>query len=102
MCDRRELRFTVRRPPISEVSPCGHRPSGSDFACSVHVSVTPAHIADFAPEDRLALAVFWRDVPTYRTVTATTDIPGRSTLAPTGIGLFPGLKSRVSSQRRSR
>jgi hypothetical protein len=37
-----------------------------------------------------------------RTVTATTDIPSRSSRAPLGIGFLPGLKSRVSSQRRLR
>jgi hypothetical protein len=57
------LRFTVRRPPTGEVSPCGHRPSGRDVACSVHVGVAPASIAGLALEDRLALAVSGCDVP---------------------------------------
>jgi hypothetical protein len=58
------LRFTVRRPPTGEVSPCGHRPSGGDVACSVDVGVAPSGIAGFALENRLALAVSGRDVPT--------------------------------------
>ena len=36
------MRFTVRRPPIGEVSPCGHRPSGGDVACSIGVGVAPS------------------------------------------------------------
>jgi hypothetical protein len=64
LCGRRaELRFTVRRPPAGEVSPCCHRPSGGDVACSVHVGVAPASIAGLALEDRLALAVSGCDVP---------------------------------------
>ena len=59
----RELRFTVRRPPTGEVSPCWHRPSGGDVACSVHISVAPTGGASFALEDRLALAVPGCDVP---------------------------------------
>jgi len=51
------LRFTVRRPPSGEVSPCCHRPSGGDVACSVDVGIAPTGIAGFALEDRLALAV---------------------------------------------
>ncbi len=35
------MRFTVRRPPNGEVSPCCHRPSGGDVACSVDVGVAP-------------------------------------------------------------
>jgi hypothetical protein len=58
------LRFTVRRPPTGEVSPCCHRPSGGDVACSVDVGVAPSGIAGLALEDRLALAVSGRDVPT--------------------------------------
>jgi hypothetical protein len=58
------LRFTVHRPPTGEVSPCGHRPSGGDVACSVHVGVAPTGGAGFALEDRLALAVSGCDVPT--------------------------------------
>ena len=60
------MRFTVRRPPTGEVSPCCHRPSGGDVACSVHVGVAPASIAGFALEDRLALAVPGYDVPARR------------------------------------
>ena len=57
------MRFTVRRPPNGEVSPCGHRPSGGDVACSVHVGVAPSSSAGFALENRLALAVSECDVP---------------------------------------
>ena len=57
------MRFTVRRPPTGEVSPCSHRPSGGDVACSVHVGVAPSGSAGLALEDRLALAVPGRDVP---------------------------------------
>ena len=57
------MRFTVRRPPAGEVSPCGHRPSGGDVACSVDVGVAPTGSAGFALEDRLALAVSGCDVP---------------------------------------
>ena len=57
------MRFTVRRPPIGEVSPCCHRPSGGDVACSVDVGVAPTSSAGFALENRLALAVPGSDVP---------------------------------------
>ena len=57
------MRFTVRRPPTGEVSPCCHRPSGGDVACSVDVGVAPSGSAGFALEDRLALAVSGSDVP---------------------------------------
>ena len=57
------MRFTVRRPPTGEVSPCCHRPSGGDVACSVDVGVAPSCSAGLALEDRLALAVPGRDVP---------------------------------------
>jgi hypothetical protein len=57
------LRFTVRRPASAEVSPCCHRPSGGDVACSVHVGVAWPSVAGFALENRLALAVFGGDVP---------------------------------------
>ena len=57
------MRFTVRRPPIGEVSPCGHRPSGGDVACGVDVGVAPASSAGFALEHRLALTVPGCDVP---------------------------------------
>ena len=64
LCGRSaELRFTVRRPPTGEVSPCGHRPSGGDVACSVDVGVAPPSRAGLALEDRLALAVSGRDMP---------------------------------------
>jgi hypothetical protein len=56
------LRFTVRRPAGAEVSSCCHRPSGGDVACSVHVGVARPCVADFALENRLALAVLGCDV----------------------------------------
>ena len=55
--------FTVRRPADAEVSPCCHRPSGGDVACGVDVGVTRPRAAGDALENRLALAVFRRDVP---------------------------------------
>jgi hypothetical protein len=60
------LRFTVRRPASAEVSPCCHRPSGGDVACGVHVGIAQARVAGDALENRLALAVFRRDVPAVR------------------------------------
>ena len=57
------MRFTVRRPPTGEVSPCCHRPSDGDVTCSVEVGVAPPGSAGLALEDRLALAVFGCDVP---------------------------------------
>jgi hypothetical protein len=57
------LRFTVRRPASAEVSPCCHRPSGGDVACSVHVGVARPCRAGFALENRLALAVSGRNMP---------------------------------------
>lgn len=57
------MRFTVRRPPTGEVSPCCHRPSGGDVSCSVDIGVAPSGIAGLALEDRLALAVFGCDMP---------------------------------------
>ncbi len=60
---RAELRFTVHRPPCGEVSLCWHRPSGGDVAGRVHVGVARPRFAGDAREDRLALAVFGRDVP---------------------------------------
>ena len=57
------MRSTVRRPPTGEVSPCGHRPSGGDVACSVDVGVAPASSAGFTLEHRLALTVPGSDVP---------------------------------------
>ncbi len=56
--------FTVRRPPVGEVSPCNHRPSGGDIPCSVHVGIASAGRAGLALEDGLALAVPRCDVPT--------------------------------------
>ncbi len=58
------MRFTVHRPPTGEVSLCWHRPSGGDVAGRVHVGVAPPGFAGDAREDRLALAVFGRDMPT--------------------------------------
>jgi hypothetical protein len=60
------LRFTVHRPASAEVFPCCHRPSGGDVACGVHVSVARTRTAGDALENRLALAVFRRDMPTGR------------------------------------
>jgi hypothetical protein len=57
------LRFTVHRPASAEVSPCCHRPSGGDVACGVHVSIARARTAGDALKNRLALAVFRRDMP---------------------------------------
>lgn len=57
------VELTVRRPPIGEVSPCCHRPSGGDVACSIDVGVAPPGSAGLALEDRLALAVSGCDVP---------------------------------------
>ena len=80
------MRFTVRRPPIGEVSPCGHRPSGGDVACSVDVGVAPTGRAGFALEDRLALAVPGGDVPARGA--SLRRIGGRDLLDPT-VGLVP-------------
>jgi hypothetical protein len=63
---RTELRFTVRRPAGAEVSPCCHRPSGGDVVCGVHVGVARPRAAGDALENRLALTVFRRDMPTVR------------------------------------
>jgi hypothetical protein len=57
------LRFTVHRSASAKVSPCCYRPSGGDVACGVHVSVARARTAGYALENRLALAVFRRDMP---------------------------------------
>lgn len=58
------MRFTVRRPASAEVSPCWHRPSGGDVACSVYVGVARPCGAGDALKHRLALAVVGCDVPT--------------------------------------
>ena len=60
------MRFTVHRPASAEVSPCCHRPSGGDVACGVHVSIARPCAAGVALENRLALAVFRRGMPTGR------------------------------------
>lgn len=60
------LRFTVHRPASAEVSPCCHRPSGGDIACSVYVGVARTCGAGLAVEYRLALAVSGSDVPARR------------------------------------
>ena len=57
------MRFTVRRPASAEVSPCCHRPSGGDVTCGVHVGIARARSAGDTLENRLALAVFRRDMP---------------------------------------
>jgi hypothetical protein len=82
LCGRRaELRFTVRRPASAEVSPCCHRPSGGDVACSVHVGVARPGGAGFALENRLALAVSGSDVPARRA--SLRRVRGRDLLDPT-------------------
>ena len=75
------MRFTVRRPPTGEVSPCCHRPSGGDVACSVDVGVAPSCIAGFALENRLALAISRSDVPARGATLR--RIRGRNLLDPT-------------------
>ncbi len=57
------MRFTVRRPASAEVSARCHRPSGGDVTCGVDVGVARARAAGDALENRLALAVFRRDMP---------------------------------------
>ena len=75
------MRFTVRRPASAEVSPCCHRPSGGDVACSVHVGVARPRGAGFALENRLALTVFGRDVPARGA--SLRGVRGRDLLDPT-------------------
>ena len=75
------MRFTVRRPANAEVSPCCHRPSGGDVACSVHVGVARPCVAGFALENRLTLAVPGRDVPTCGA--SLRRLRGRNLLDPT-------------------
>jgi hypothetical protein len=75
------MRFTVRRLPSGEVSPCGHRPSGGDVACSVDVGVAPSSRAGLALEDRLALAVIGSEVPAHRA--SLRRVRGRNLLDPT-------------------
>ena len=60
------MRFTVRRLASAEVSPCCHRPSGGNVSCGVDVGVARPRTAGDALENRLALAVFRRDVPAIR------------------------------------
>lgn len=57
------MRFTVHRPTDVEVSPCGHRPSGGDVACGVHVGIARPGLAGDAPENRLALAILRCNMP---------------------------------------
>ncbi|MDT5100742.1 MAG: hypothetical protein QOC76_4479 [Mycobacterium sp.] len=75
------MRFTVRRPASAEVSPCCHRPSGGDVACSIHVGVAQPCVAGFALEDRLALTVFERDMPARGA--SLRRVRGRNLLDPT-------------------
>ena len=75
------MRFTVRRPASAEVSPCCHRPSGGDIACGVHVGVARPRVAGFALENRLALAVFGREVPARAALLR--RVRGRDLLDPT-------------------
>lgn len=74
------MRFTVRRPARAEVSPCCHRPPGGDIACGVHVGITRPRVAGLALEDRLALAVSGRYVPTGRA--SLRRVRGRDSLRP--------------------
>jgi hypothetical protein len=80
------LRFTVHRPANAEVSPCCHRPSGGDVACSVHVGVARSRGAGLALENRLTLAVFGRDVPAGGA--SLRRVRGRDLLDPT-VSLVP-------------
>ena len=57
------MRFTVHRPASAEVSPCCHRLSGGDVACGIQVGIAGVRTAGEALENRLALAVFRRDMP---------------------------------------
>ncbi len=83
------MRFTVRRPPLGEVSPCCHRPSGGDVACSVDVGAASARCAGLALEDRLALAIFRCGVPAHRA--SLRRVRGRDLLDPTvSLVLQPG------------
>jgi hypothetical protein len=75
------LRFTVRRPASAEVSPCCHRPSGGDVACSVHVGVAWTRVAGLALENRLALTVSGHGVPAYGA--SLRRVRGRDLLDPT-------------------
>ena len=84
------MRFTVRRPASAEVSPCCHRPSGGDVACSVHVGVARTRGAGFALEHRLALAVSGSDVPARRA--SLRRVGGRYLLEPTE-GFLPQARS---------
>ena len=83
------MRFTVRRPASAEVSPCCHRPSGGDVACCVDVGVARPCAAGDALEDRLALAVFRRDVPALRASLRRVRC-GNELEAPLGLVLEPG------------
>lgn len=74
------MRFTVRRPPNGEVSPCCHRPPGGDVACRVHIGIA-AEPAAHAPKHRLALAAFRCDMATVRTLLRC--VPGFDLLHPT-------------------
>ncbi len=76
------MRFTVRRQASAEVSPCCHRPSGGDVACSVHVGVARPGVAGLALENRLALTISGGDVPAHRA--SLRRVGGRDLLDPTG------------------
>ncbi len=75
------MRFTVRRPASAEVSPCCHRPSGGDIACSVHVGVARTRVAGLALENGLALTVSGSDVPAH--AASLRRVRGRDLLDPT-------------------
>ncbi len=83
------MRFTVHRPASAEVSPCCHRPSGGDVACGVDVRVARPRAAGDALENRLALAVFRRDMPTTRASLRRIRC-GNQFQPPAGLVLQPG------------
>ncbi len=85
------MRFTVHRPPYGEVSLCWHRPSGGDVACCVYIGVARSRFAGDAPEDRLALAVFGRDISACRA--SLRCVRGRDPLEPA-----PGLVAESDNQ----
>ncbi len=64
------MRFTVRRPANAEVSPCCHLAAGraakGRVACGVHVGIARPRTTSDTLENRLALTVFRRDMPTVR------------------------------------
>jgi len=57
------LRFTLRQDPWWRLLACADGPSGRDVDCRVHVGVGQMSAGN-TPEDRLALAVLRRAIPT--------------------------------------